>query len=158
MNNTLATVLITIAAVQTVNFIALFVDESVFYRKYEDWGKRICCLFPFLLVNLILFPATLYRKSLRRRQRQRKIEREDRVTQLYRHIVDSPEFKWFETSESGEKKFPLRPEDPDEVFDDLAKKFGWYPDYMAKWERFDDGDGEGDYVVLTITKVGKDGK
>ncbi len=61
MSNTLATVLITIAAVQTVNFILLVLGENFnFGWKYEDWTKRICCLVPWLIITLFLLPRLIY--------------------------------------------------------------------------------------------------
>ena len=61
MSNTLATVLITIAAVQTVNFIVLVLGENFnFGWKYEDWAKRICCLIPWLIITLFLAPRLIY--------------------------------------------------------------------------------------------------
>ena len=59
MNDRLVTVLITIAAVQTFNFIVLALDEE-FGWKYEDWAKRICCFTPWLIITLFLLPRLIY--------------------------------------------------------------------------------------------------
>ncbi len=67
MNDTLLTVLITIAAVQTVNFILLVLDEE-FGWKYETWVKRICCLVPWLIITLFLSPRLIYMAVKRRRR------------------------------------------------------------------------------------------